>query len=75
MENSQSNKIELPESDISVSDISSETLESQYIQSMTIKEKKAYIIAKTHLMSSFSLKKSNGYIHFTEANKKDDIKT
>ena len=65
MENSQSNKIELPESDISL-----ESLEYQYIQSMTIKEKKAYIIAKTHLMSSFSLKKSNGYIHFTEAKKK-----
>jgi len=62
MENSQSNKIELPESDISL-----ESLEYQYIQSMTIKEKKAYIIAKTHLMSSFSLKKSNGYIHFIES--------
>ena len=67
MENNESNKIELS---LSESDISLESSESQYIQSMTIKEKKAYIIAKTHLMSSFSLKKSNGYIHFTEAKKK-----
>lgn len=52
-----------------------ESLESQYIQSMTMKEKKAYIIAKTHLMSSFSLKKSNGYIHFTEAKMKITQKT
>lgn len=38
--------------------------ETAYIQSFTEKEHKAYFIAKTHLMSSFSLKKSNGFIQF-----------
>ena len=38
--------------------------ETAYIQSFTEKEHKAYLIAKSHLMSSFSLKKSNGFIQF-----------
>jgi len=44
-------------------------LETAYIQSFTEKERKAYLIAKSHLMSSFSLKKSNGFIQF--GNKQD----
>jgi hypothetical protein len=43
--------------------------ESEYINSFTEKEKKAYLIAKSHLMTSFSLKKSNGYLDFTSKNK------
>lgn len=38
--------------------------ETAYIESFTEKENKAYLIAKSHLMSSFSLKKSNGFIQF-----------
>jgi len=38
--------------------------ETAYIQSFTEKEQKAYLIAKSHLLSSFSLKKSNGFIQF-----------
>ena len=50
-------------------DISSEneTLspdEREYIESLTMKEKKAYYIAKTHLGSSFDLIKSNGFIEW-----------
>ena len=44
--------------------------ETAYIQSFTEKECKAYLIAKSHLMSSFSLKKSNGFIQFVS---KQDI--
>lgn len=39
--------------------------ETAYINSFTEKEQKAYLIAKSHLMTSFSLKKSNGYLDFT----------
>jgi hypothetical protein len=38
--------------------------EEGYIQSLTEKERKAYLIAQSHLMTSFSLKKSNGYINY-----------
>jgi len=36
----------------------------EYIQSMTEKEYKAYMIAKTHLGSSFDLKKSTGFVQW-----------
>jgi len=36
----------------------------EYIQSMTEKEHKAYMIAKTHLGSSFDLKKSTGFVQW-----------
>lgn len=36
--------------------------EKLYIDSLNEKEKKAYEIAKSHLGSTFHLKKSNGYI-------------
>ena len=38
--------------------------EEGYIQSLTEKEHKAYLIAQSHLMTSFSLKKSNGYLNY-----------
>jgi|688.fasta_scaffold488177_2 hypothetical protein len=38
--------------------------EEIYINSFTDKEKKAYLIAKTHLETSFSLSRSNGFIQF-----------
>ena len=42
------------------------TEEEQYINSLNPKEKKAYLIAKSHLGSSFDLSKSNGYISFVK---------
>jgi len=41
--------------------------ETAYIQSFSEKEYKAYLIAKTHLLTSFSLKKSNGYLNFIKS--------
>ena len=38
--------------------------EEGYIQSLTEKERKAYLIAQSHLLTSFSLKKSNGYLNY-----------
>lgn len=37
-----------------------------YIESLSEKEKKAYIIAKTHLGDSFSLEKCVGFIEFSK---------
>jgi hypothetical protein len=42
-------------------------LETAYIQSFSEKEHKAYLIAKSHLLTSFSLKKSNGYLNFIKS--------
>jgi transcriptional regulator CtsR len=39
----------------------------QYIASLSEKEKKAYIIAKEHLASSFDIEKSNGFLRFCAA--------
>jgi transcriptional regulator CtsR len=41
----------------------------KYILSLTDKERKAYEIAKSHLMTSFSLVKSNGYIDYVKKNR------
>jgi len=38
--------------------------EDAYIHSLSPKEYKAYLIAKSHLATSFSLKKSNGYLTY-----------
>jgi hypothetical protein len=46
-------------------------LETEYIQSLTEIEKKGYEIARSHLGSSFSLKKSIG---FKEWKKKENKK-
>jgi hypothetical protein len=37
---------------------------NSYIESLSPKEKKSYIIAKNHLGDSFSLEKSVGFIQF-----------
>jgi hypothetical protein len=38
------------------------TLEQIYLESLSIKEKKAYEIAKSHLGMSFQLNKSTGFL-------------
>lgn len=43
--------------------------EMKYIESLSLKEQKAYLIAKNHLQSSFSLAKSNGFIKFMKDRK------
>ena len=39
-----------------------ESLQKQYLDSLSEKEKKSYEIAREHLGMSFQLDKSNGYI-------------
>jgi hypothetical protein len=39
-----------------------EDLCNQYLQTLTEKEYKAYLIAKSHLGTSFQLEKSNGFL-------------
>ena len=39
-----------------------ENMLQEYVKSLSEKELKAYLIAKSHLGSSFSLEKSRGYI-------------
>jgi len=39
-----------------------EALKAAYLQSLTEKETQAYLIAKGHLGTSFTLEKSNGYL-------------
>jgi hypothetical protein len=48
---------------------------SQYLESLSKKEQKAYNIAKDHLGSSFSLEKSIGFIGFVKdaQEKKGDV--
>ena len=43
--------------------------EKKYLETMDVKEREAYEIARKHLGSSFSLKKSIGYKKFIQANK------
>ena len=45
-------------------------LEQKYIESLNLKEKQAYEIAKSHLGSSFSLIKSIGFIEWQKNNSK-----
>ena len=40
--------------------------ESEYLKSLTEKEYKAYEIAKSHLGTSFDLKKSNGFLEWSK---------
>jgi hypothetical protein len=40
------------------------SLELLYIQSLTLKEHKAYLIAQSHLGMSFDLRKSRGFIEW-----------
>lgn len=43
-------------------------MEEEYIKSLTEREYKAYMIAKSHLGSSFDLQKSIGYIAWKKIN-------
>lgn len=45
------------------------TMEQTYIDSMDDKEKQAYLIAKKHLESSFSLKRSIGFTQYVSSKK------
>jgi len=45
-----------------------QTNADKYIQSLTPKEYKAYLIAKQHLGSSFTLEKSIGYLQWKQKN-------
>jgi hypothetical protein len=38
----------------------------KYIKTFNDKERKAYEIAKSHLKSSFNIKKSTGYINYND---------
>lgn len=44
--------------------LSSEELLQTYIDSLSEKETKAYLIAKSHLTMSFTLEKSNGFLNW-----------
>ena len=46
-------------------------IETEYVKSLTEIEKKGYEIAKSHLGSSFSLKKSIGFKQWKKENKKE----
>jgi len=43
--------------------------EKLYLETLSEKEKKAYHIAKSHLGTSFTLEKSNGYLKFKKSKK------
>lgn len=42
----------------------------QYIQTLSTKERKSYEIAKSHLGTSFTLEKSNGFLSWCKENEK-----
>lgn len=44
-----------------------EVVEQQYISKMTELQRKAYLIAKSHLGTSFNIKKSNGFKEFLKS--------
>jgi hypothetical protein len=46
-----------------------ENYQEKYIESLSEKELQAYLIAKSHLGSSFSLEKSLGFIKWLESEK------
>ena len=43
------------------------SLEEKYIEQMNEQQRKAYLIASTHLKSSFSILRSNGYKEFLKS--------
>lgn len=49
------------------------TPEELYIRTFTDKERKAYEIAKDHLQSSFSMKKSIGFTKWTDSQEAKEI--
>jgi len=48
------------------------TLQEQYLDTLSEKERKAYEIAKDHLGMSFQLEKSVGYIKWIKTNVKQN---
>jgi len=46
-----------------------QTLLDKYVNSMTEKERQAYEIARSHLMCSFDLSKSIGFLEFVQQTK------
>ena len=48
--------------------LSIEELLQKYIESLSEKETKAYLIAKSHLTMSFTLEKSNGFLQWKAKN-------
>lgn len=58
LENSDKNKIDKEHSDE----------EKLYLNSLSLKEYKSYLIAKSHLGSSFGLSKSIGFISWCKVN-------
>ena len=60
--NNKMNKVkEINELESSSSPLELLSLEQQYLDQLNPHEKTAYLIAKNHLLSSFSLKKSIGF--------------
>ena len=46
-----------------------DVLETQYLETLTPRERQAYHIAKDHLGMSFTLRKSNGYLDWLKSQK------
>lgn len=44
----------------------------KYLNTLSVKEKKAYEIAKSHLGCSFDLAKSNGYLQWKKTQEKKE---
>jgi hypothetical protein len=57
-----SNLLPIPEPMDESQKMDERTEEELYVESLTEKEHKAYLIAKEHLKSSFNIKKSIGFI-------------
>jgi hypothetical protein len=49
-----------------------ENYQEQYVKSLSEKELQAYLIAKSHLDTSFSLEKSLGFIKWLEKRKESE---
>ena len=47
-----------------------ENLLQEYLKSLNEKEMQSYLIAKSHLVSSFCLEKSNGFIEWKKEKEK-----
>lgn len=69
--NNYKNNIELNVNDIDLIKISNtELLVLEYIESLNEDERKAMMIAKSHLETSFCIEKSNGFINWKKKHKK-----
>lgn len=52
--------------------VTSMTTVDAYLQSLSLKEQKAYHIAHTHLGTSFDMKKSVGYVAFVRRKEEEE---